>query len=158
VVSELARRHGVLPWILIAGTGLAVLGVIAFAALHGVAFASPSASPSTVTIATAGQSWQLAKHGGLELGPDQLMAESVISGTFSTTTGVIAYLVPQSAIGAFVHSGPPSSYAWTSGTVQSGSVSVDVAAGSYYLLFQNPSPTAPTSVYVTQTITATYSS
>lgn len=114
----------------------------------------PSGPPAPTTIVQSGQVYQLpgAHYEYLQF---DLTTGSAVAGSFTATNGVFAYIMTPSSYANFSSSGTASSYDWTSGDVSTGSMNVNLNAGTWYLVFDNPSAFTTTSVDVTQAIVAT---
>jgi len=117
-----------------------------------------SSLPETVTVVSAGTVWNLSAGYYEYEGPVDLTARSswTVSGTFTASAGIAAYVMTSSEYSAWGGSGEPSTYQWTSGTgVTAGSVSTVIPQGTYYFVWLNTNPTASSSVDITSSVLAT---
>ena len=83
-----------------------------------------------------------------------LNGTTTLSGAFTTTYGITAYILTNSEYASYSHYGNVSAYEWTSGQVTSGSISESLPAGSWNLAFIDVTNQA-TSVLITSPITLT---
>lgn len=86
---------------------------------------------------------------GLAMGAD-------VSGTFTASAGVRAYLLAPGPFEAMETGQTISGALWSSGTVGSDGIDLAVPAGTWYLLFTGGSATSPTSVELTTALLAVY--
>jgi hypothetical protein len=75
-----------------------------------------------------------------------------LHGAFSTTFGITVYVMTNSELDSFVHSGNVTGSQWASGEVHSGTLDVSLPAGDWNLAFIDQT-TQATSVLVTTPIT-----
>ena len=142
---------------------VAIVGVIALAALsssNNTGQNNPPPPPVSITVVTSGTVWNLNPGHYEYIGSVALTSNSswTISGTFTATNGITAYVMTSSEYSAWGGSGSPSSYYWTSGTnIASGSISTVLPAGTYYFVFDNTHSYSSTSVQITSNIVATAS-
>lgn len=117
--------------------------------------------PATITVATTGTVWNLNAGQYEQVGPVDLTSNLswTISGSFTATNGVTAYVMNSSQYSNWGgSSSSPSSYYWTSGPdVSSGSVSVVLPTGIYYFVWITPNVFTSTSVDITSNVVATAS-
>lgn len=121
---------------------------------------TPPPPPATVAIASQGTVWNLNAGYYESIGPVDLTSNSTwtISGTFTASNGIDAYVMTSSEYSSWGGSGSPTGYYWTSGSgVTSGSVNTNLPNGIYYFVFENTNLITSTSVDVTTTIIATAS-
>jgi hypothetical protein len=138
---------------------LAVVVVVAILVVAGivVVFVAPRlahhASTDGVTLAPVGQSYDVFA-GQDAVISFTLNATTTLSGAYTTTYGITAYVLDTTQYEAFVHAGNVTSSQWASGEVNSGSISDQLTAGSWNLAFIDLNPQA-TSVYISGAITLT---
>jgi hypothetical protein len=138
---------------------VAVLFIIAAIALGlFVAHVASSLMPTTVTVAPAGTVWNVSAGSYKEAGPVDLTSRSewAVSGAFTATQGIAAYVMTSSEYSAWGGSGTPITYEWTSGPgVTSGEIDTIVDSGTYYFVWENTNSVTSTTVDVTIAVTAT---
>jgi hypothetical protein len=138
---------------------VAVLVIIATIALGlFVKNVASTLTPNTVTVTPAGTVWNINPDYYEEVGPVDLTSKStwVVSGAFTATIGIAAYVLTSSEYSAWGGSGTPTTYEWTSGPgVTSGDVDTIVDSGTYYFVWENTNSTTGTSVDITIAVTAT---
>jgi hypothetical protein len=146
-----------------------VVAVIALVAILASGALSPKSSPSAggpgalppaeVQVAASGTVWNLNAGNYEYVGAVSLTSNSswTISGTFTATNGITAYVMTSSEYSAWGGSGSPSAYSWTSGSVTSGAVNTYLYAGTYYFVWDNTNTFTSTSVEITSNVIATAS-
>ncbi len=140
------------PLMLIVGVGVAAIILVAFGGSLLLVGAIRGSAPETIL--PAGTSWELPR-GAYDYIPFTLTKAVSISGSFTSTNGTTAYLLDPDQFAEYNSSGSAPTYYWTSGpSVVSGTVSTNLGAGSWYLVFENPSFSATTSLTVTSSIVA----
>lgn len=96
------------------------------------------AEETPFTIVSQGTNWNLP-------GTDyrwqsfQLNSGALISGSFSSSSTVDGYIMNPSEYAAFQANGSTTSYYCTTGSVTSGSIGCELAAGTWYFVLDNPS-------------------
>ena len=60
-----------------------------------------------------------------------------LKGSVNTNNGITFYLMTPSQYSAFVSSGSPNSYAFTSGDISSGSFNFNIGSGTWYAIYYN---------------------
>jgi hypothetical protein len=128
-----------------------VLVVAGFLAVFVLPHLGHSSTKPGVTLVDAGHSYDVFS------GQDAVVSFTVnstttLSGAFTTTFGITAYVMDPSNYGAFVHSGNVTASQWSSGEVSSATISDQLPAGTWILAFID-SKTQATSVYVSSAIT-----
>jgi len=116
--------------------------------------------PATVTVVTSGTVWNLNAGSYEPVGPIDLTSNSswTMSGTFSATYGITAYVMTSGEYSAWGGFGTPSAYYWTSGpSVTSGSVNTNLPSNTYYFVWDNTNIFISTSVQITGNVVATAS-
>ncbi|MCI4326698.1 MAG: hypothetical protein L3K16_03560 [Thermoplasmata archaeon] len=83
-----------------------------------------------------------------------LNGSTTLSGAFTTTYGITAYVLTNQEYASYAHYGNVSAYDWTSGQVTSGSISETLPTGSWNLAFIDVTSQA-TSVLLTSPVTLT---
>jgi hypothetical protein len=120
----------------------------------------PPPPPAIVTVVTSGTVWNLNAGYYEDVGPIDLTSNSswTISGSFTASNGITAYVMTSSEYSAWGGSGSPSAYYWTSGSsVTSGSVNTNLPSGTYYFVWDNTNSFTSTSVQITSDVIATAS-
>jgi hypothetical protein len=159
--------------VLAAAVFLLVLGIVVAAA--GV-YRPPSPSShnqnpasGTVPIASNGTNWDiepsnLSSNSYQDVGPIDLTSNSswTTSGTFTASYAVRAIFMTASQYSswerdAYEEGLPSGSYVWATGNVLSGSVNATLAAGTYYLVWDNINLFLTTLVHITTPVIATAS-
>lgn len=110
-----------------------------------------------VTVVTAGTVWNLNADYYEYIGPLDLGNSTwTISGTFTASNGIDAYIMTSAEYSTWGGSGEPSAYEWTSGSgVTSGTINTYLSQGTYYFVWENTNIITPTSVDVTSNVVAT---
>jgi hypothetical protein len=114
--------------------------------------------PNNVTVVSAGTVWNLPAGYYEDVGPIDLTSSSswVISGTFTASAGIDAYIMTSAEYSAWGGSGNPSSYEWTSGAgVTSGGFDSILDNGVYYFVWDNTNLVTTSSVDITSNVLAT---
>jgi hypothetical protein len=138
---------------------LAVVVVVAVLVLAGVlvVFVAPRLAhhPPTngTTLVAAGQSYDVFSGQDAAIS-FTLNATTTLSGSFTTTYGITAYVLDIAQYDNYAHNGNVTSSQWASGEVNSGSISDQLTAGSWNLAFIDTNAQA-TSVYISAPITLT---
>jgi hypothetical protein len=140
-----------------------VLVVLVLAASGAFSPKAPSSNngpppPAIVTVVTSGTVWNLNGNYYEAVGPIDLTSNSswIISGSFTASNGITAYVMTSSEYSAWGGSGSPSAYYWTSGpSVTSGSVNTILPSGTYYFVWDNTNIFTSTSVQITSNVIAT---
>jgi hypothetical protein len=83
-----------------------------------------------------------------------LNGTTTLSGAFTTTYGITAYVLTNQEYASYSHYGNVSAYEWSSGEVSSGTISESLPAGSWNLAFIDVTSQA-TSVLITSPIALT---
>lgn len=149
----------ILLYVLIVIVVVVVVGATVALAALGLFFATaPQASQSTtVTVTPSGTVWNINAGYYKVVGPIDLASQSswLITGAFTATNGVAAYVMDSSQYSAWGGSGAPSSYSWTSGTgVTTGSISTILPADTYYFVWVNSNSVTSTAVTITTSVLA----
>lgn len=134
-----------------------VVVILAALAVAGVFSPASSSASKQVTVVTTGTVWPINAGYYEYVGPVDLTAYSswTVSGTFTATNGIAAYVMTSDEFSAWGGSGSPSAYYWTSGTgVTSGSVDTVLPSGTYYFVWENTNIITATSVEITSDVVA----
>jgi len=119
-----------------------------------------SPAPESKTIVGAGTVWYLRANEFDSAGPFDLTGHATwtFSGTFNSTSGVVAYALSSSQFSTWGgSSSPPAGFYWTSGEVSSGAMNFYLPGGTYYFVWTDPNGIPSTSVDVLTNIVATAS-
>jgi hypothetical protein len=141
-------------YVVVAALVVAVIIVVAvIAALGGVG----KPSPAVFQVVSSGTVWNLGAGTYESAGPVSLTSNPswTVSGTFTATNGITAYIMTSSEYSAWGGSGSPNAYSWTSGHVTSGTANTYLTAGTYYFVWENTNIFTSTSVEITSSIIAT---
>jgi hypothetical protein len=149
------KRPQTASWVflaLVAVVLVVLLGVFLFVfvlpAHHG-----GNPTPSGTVLAPAGQDYDVFVSQSSVIS-FTLNATTILSGSFTTTYGITAFVLTNQAYANYSHYGSVSSYEWSSGQVSSGTISESLPAGSWNLAFIDVTAQA-TSVLITSPITLT---
>jgi hypothetical protein len=117
--------------------------------------------PATVSVVSSGTVWNLNAGYYEDVGPVDLSGLThvlswALSGTFTASNGIDAYVMTSAQYSAWGGSGSPSSYFWTSGSgVTTGSINTNVPDGTYYFVWDNTNVFTSSSVSITSNVVAT---
>jgi hypothetical protein len=133
-----------------------IVPVVAVAVAVGLMFLTSVLHPgaSDQTVAATGMSWTIPP-GNYEKITVNSSKSFWISGSVTGTAPMDSWLLDAAQLHKFNLQGNPGSSYWASGTVLSTSWDVNVASGTYYLVFVSNVPTSALTVQVTQSIVIT---
>jgi len=149
------RSEGTPSWLYF--VAVAVVLVIVLAAFVFV-FVLPARhhgapTPDGTVLAPAGHSYDVFV-GQSSIISFTLNGSTTLSGAFTTTYGITAYVLTNQEYASYAHYGNVSAYDWTSGQEMSGSISETLPIGSWNLAFIDVTSQA-TSVLITSPVTLT---
>ena len=132
--------------------------VIVLATSNGTSATCPL--PAAVSVVSSGTVWNLNAGSYENVGPVNLSGLThalswALSGGFTASNGISAYVMTSAEYAAWGGSGQPSSYFWTSGSVSSGSINTNVPDGTYYFVWDNTNFLTSSSVSITSNVVAT---
>lgn len=114
-----------------------------------------NAPPPPETVVASGTVWTL-NAGQYEYLEFTTSATGALTGSFTATNGVTAYVMDPSEYASFSSSSSASSYVYTTGHVSSGSMNTNLGSGSYYLVLENTNLITTTSVDWTSDCAVTF--
>jgi hypothetical protein len=113
-----------------------------------------TAAPST-TFVPAGTEWQVPVAAFQDF-VVQLTLPGDLGGGFAASAAVTVYVLNTAAFMAFETNQSTAGSLWSLWDVTSGSLTLSMQAGTWYLVFVNPSPQDAVTIDVTSNIVATY--
>jgi hypothetical protein len=151
------QSHTVLIVVIVVVVVAALLIIATIALGLFAAHVASSLTPTTITVVPAGTVWNVDAGYYEPIGPVDLTSRSewAVSGAFTATEGIAAYVMTESEYTAWGGSGTPTAYEWTSGPgVTSGDIDTIVDGGTYFFVWENTNSVTSTSVDITIAVTA----
>lgn len=130
---------------------VAIVALVIVIVLVGFYHPGAGGTGTGTVLAASGTSWGI--QGNQYQAVDFSVSSPVhLSGAFTTTYNVTAYLFTAANYLNFTKTGVVPGYQWTSGVESGGTLSVEVPSGAWALVFVDPNPAQATNVLITSTI------